>query len=128
LAGFSSGEGCFYIKITKSKTTKLGETVQLNFNITQHSRDEILMKSLVEYFGCGKVYLYPEKVSFNISSLSELSSKLVPFFEKYSIRGIKFLDYMDFLKVLRLMEEKIHLTSEGLDLIREIKLGMNRNR
>ena len=128
LAGFSSGEGCFFINIIKSKTSKLGETVQLNFNITQHSRDELLIKSLVEYFGCGKVYLHPDKVSFNISSLSELNSKLAPFFEKYPIRGVKFLDYMDFLKVIRLMIDKVHLTSEGLDLIREIKSGMNRNR
>jgi len=60
-AGFSSGEGCFFVHIAKSKTSALraGEIVQLKFNITQHSRDELLIKSLVEYFGCGKVYLYP---------------------------------------------------------------------
>lgn len=120
--------GVFFVHVVKSKTTKLGETVKLNFNISQHPRDELLMKSLVEYFGCGKAYVYPDKVSFNISSLSELNSKLVPFFAKYPIRGIKLLDYMDFVKVIKLMGDKAHLTSEGLDLIREIRLGMNRNR
>lgn len=78
--------------------------------------------------GCGNVYIYPDKVSFNLTSLSDLNSKLVPFFEKYPIRGVKLLDYMDFLKVIRLKRDKAHLTKEGLDLIREIKSGMNRNR
>ena len=35
---------------------------------------------------------------------------------------------MDFVKIIGLMVDKVHLTSEGLDLIREIRLGMNRNR
>jgi hypothetical protein len=54
LAGFTSGEGCFFIVIQKSKDTKLGEAVQLKFILVQHSRDEQLMRSLIEYFKCGK--------------------------------------------------------------------------
>lgn len=102
--------------------------MRLWFNIAQHSREELLIKSLVEYLGCGIVYSYPDVITFNIFSLSDLRNKLVPFFEKYPIKGVKFLDYMDFLKAIKLMEDKAHLTSEGLDLIREIKLGMNKNR
>jgi len=51
LAGFTSGEGCFRISIFKS-ATKLGEAVSLIFKISQHTRDEQLIKSFVEYFGC----------------------------------------------------------------------------
>ena len=36
LAGFTSAEGCFIVKITLSKT-KIGYAVQLIFQITQHS-------------------------------------------------------------------------------------------
>lgn len=128
LAGFTSGEGCFFIDIKKSKTTRLGETVQLRFNISQHSRDENLIKSLADYLGCGKVFVYPEVVSFNITSLGELDSKVLPFFAKYPIQGVKLLDYYDFVKVVRLMKSKAHLTAEGLDIIRNIKEGMNRKR
>nr|QBM09605.1 hypothetical protein [Dactylella sp.] len=45
LAGFTSGEGSFMINITKPPTHKIGVKVQLRFQLTQHSRDEILMKS-----------------------------------------------------------------------------------
>lgn len=53
IAGFTTGDGCFFISIFKS-STKLGEAVRLMFTITQHSRDELLMKNLVNYLGCGR--------------------------------------------------------------------------
>jgi hypothetical protein len=54
VGGFASGEGSFGIYIYKSKT-KLGEAVKIIFLISQHARDELLMRSLIEYFGCGNV-------------------------------------------------------------------------
>jgi hypothetical protein len=49
-------------------------------------------------------------------------------FEKYPILGVKNLDYFDWCKVVKLMNEGKHLTNEGLNLIREIKSGMNTGR
>ena len=37
VSGFSSGEGCFYISITKSSQYKSGAQVKLRFQLTQHS-------------------------------------------------------------------------------------------
>ena len=62
LSGFTSAEGCFYVLITNSNT-KIGEKVQLVFQLTQHSRDENLMKSLIKYFGCGNLYSNGNKFS-----------------------------------------------------------------
>ena len=39
VAGFTSGEGCFFIDIYKLPSNKQGEAVKLVFKITQHSRD-----------------------------------------------------------------------------------------
>jgi hypothetical protein len=41
---------------------------------------------------------------------------------------VKSKDFEDFKKIVRLMGERAHLTSEGLEQIRQIKLGMNRGR
>jgi hypothetical protein len=49
MAGFTAGEGCFSIRITKSLTTKTGFQVQLIFAITQHSIDKVFMNSLVNF-------------------------------------------------------------------------------
>lgn len=55
LAGFTTGEGCFSVKIRKG-STKFGFRVELAFVLTQHIRDEELLRSLISYFGCGSYY------------------------------------------------------------------------
>jgi hypothetical protein len=49
LAGFTTGEGCFYINVMNSSNHRLGFQVVLGFQITQHSRDITLMESLIKF-------------------------------------------------------------------------------
>jgi hypothetical protein len=56
--------------------------------------------------------------------LTDITTKIIPFFSKYPIKGIKSLDFSDFCKVAQKMENKDHLTEEGLNQIRLIKSGM----
>jgi hypothetical protein len=67
-------------------------------------------------------------VIFKVTSYSDISEKIIPFFNKYPILGVKLKDFEDFKKVANLMEKRLHLTPEGLDQIKKIKLGMNRKR
>ena len=61
------------------------------------------------------------------------------FVNKYPLQGTKncyakpfsslgFFNFMDFCKIVDLMRNKRHLTSEGLEEIRKIKSGMNTGR
>jgi len=89
------------------------------------------MKSLISYFGCGKVYAKSKSntvFDFRVTKFSDLIEKVIPFFDKYSIVGVKYHDYEDFKRVAELMKNGAHLTSEGLDLIRLIKKGINKRR
>uniref|UniRef100_UPI0023D80921 hypothetical protein n=1 Tax=Gonatophragmium mori TaxID=2966219 RepID=UPI0023D80921 len=129
IAGFVSGEGNFDIRLTKV-TTKLGYRVQLRFRITQHIRDIKLMEIIVQKLGCGSVYKYPKQpaVSVVIVNFSDITNILIPFFNEYSILGIKFYDYLDWCKVHDLMINGSHLTPEGIRYIELIKSGMNKGR
>lgn len=91
LAGFASGEGCFAVSLRKSSVYKAGLQVLLRFSLTQHSRDAELLKSLGDYLGCGKVYTSKnaDKVEFIVYKLSDLVEKVLPFFQKHSIKGLK---------------------------------------
>jgi hypothetical protein len=42
--------------------------------------------------------------------------------------GVKELDYLNWCKIAKLMNEGKHLTVEGLELIRELKSKMNRGK
>lgn len=67
-------------------------------------------------------------VSLAITKTSELIEVIIPFFEKYSLQGLKSLDFADFKKVAMMINAKEHLTNEGLNRILEIKLNMNKHR
>lgn len=105
-----------------------GFQILLLFKLTQHSRDEQLIRSLVDYLGCGKIYVNERSVDFIVTKYSDITNKLIPLFGKYPIQGIKNLNYLDFLKVWQLMQNNLHLTDKGLKILRKIKSGMNLGR
>lgn len=124
-----SAEGNFFINIVKSKGYKCGFQVMLRISIAQHSRDEKLMRSLVEYLGCGNYYKHSvlDTGEFVVTGYSNIE-KLILFFQKHRIEGIKALDFADFCKAALIVKEGRHTVKEGLDEIRKIKSGMNKGR
>lgn len=128
LAGFTSAEGSFMVKIFKSNASKMGVTVRLVFQLSQHQRDEQLMKSFIYYLDCGNVHRDRNYLKFEVTNINDICDKIIPFFKKYPIQGVKSEDFQDFCKVAELMKSKKHLTTLGLEQIRKIKAGMNKGR
>ena len=129
ISGFVSGEGNFDAIIVNS-TNKIGKRVQLRLRVVQHERYLKLMESIIKYLGTGKIYKYPDKlaVSLNILKFSDINEKIIPFFNKYPIDGVKLYDYLDWCKINQLMNNGLHLTKKGLNIIQKIKSGMNKGR
>ena len=125
LAGFTLAEGSFLVRSSNSPGRTLNTKVQLEFNLTQHMRDEQLMKDIAKFFGCGSVYLNREAYVYRVVGLSNIVEKIIPFFINYPILGIKALDFQDFIEVAELLKENKHLTPEGVEKIQLIKAGMN---
>ena len=63
-----------------------------------------------------------------INNLLDISNIIIPFFDIYSISGIKLEDYYDWKRVYLLMKNKEHLTLDGKIFIEKIRLNMNKNR
>ena len=128
LAGFTSAEGSFMVRVLNSSQHKLNKKVQLEFNLTQHARDENLMRRIADYFSTGAVSLNRNAFVFRVVNFSELTEIILPLFINHPIQGIKYFDYLDFLKAAELIKNKKHLTLEGLEQIQKIKDGMNSRR
>lgn len=80
---------------------------------------------------CGNVYKESDSVQYLVSRYSDVAGKLIPFFDKYKIIGVKYQDYQDFRKVVELMKSKDHLRIEGLEEIKKKKKiiqSMNKGR
>ena len=128
LAGFTSGEGSFGVKI-RNPIRNSQAVIELIFQINQHVRDKQLIACIAEYLKCGKIYKHSENaVVFRVSKRSNLTEKIIPFFTKYPILGIKVLDFKDFCLIAELTKNKAHYTEEGLAHIINIKANMNTGR
>jgi hypothetical protein len=93
------------------------------------------MTSLINYLNCGSVVQSRSQgivdrdiVKFVVSNFQDITRTILPLFNRYPIQGVKAQDFQDFCKVAELMKNKAHLTPEGLDLIKNIKSGMNKGR
>jgi hypothetical protein len=123
-AGLTSGEGCFDISVVKSRY------VEMRFRITQHTRDEGLLLSLIPYLGCGHYSKSKDNNygQYKSSKFSDITNNIIPFFKAYPVLGIKAQDFEDWCKIADIVKTGNHLTSAGLTEINQIKEGMNRER
>ena len=142
LAGFSSGDASFNIKVSESSTNSIGNRVQLRFSIGLNIVERQLIVSIANYLISGNnlikeiindnkisyVYYKKDSVSIEITKFSDLFNNVIPFFNTYPIQGTKRLDLSDFKTVASMIEKKEHLSPIGFNKIIEIKNSMNINR
>ena len=121
VAGFTSGDGGFFVKVAANKALKIKYQVNLVFYITQDSRDEELINCLVTFFNCGHTYKNRTCTVFNVHKFADIYQKIIPFFQHYNVKGVEFYDFIDFCNVAELIAENQHLTASGFEKIIQIK-------
>ena len=132
IAGFVDGEGCFSVPIFRNHKTKLCWQVQPTFVVAQSVSSRDVLEGLVRFFGCGKVYVnqrhdnHREPLArYYVGRFTDLRDVIVPFFQEHQLRTSKRENFDKFVTVLRLMEERKHLTVSGLIEIAETAETMN---
>ena len=126
-SGLIDGEGSFSIIVDVNKTRILGWRVQLKFQLGLHTKDLNLLYMLQQYLGgIGSIHLARNReiVNYSIDSIKDLN-KLIIHLEKYPLLTQKAADFLLFKQAVELMNNKAHLTVEGLNKIVNIKAGMN---
>ncbi len=123
MAGFCTGESNFFITVQKSKT-KSGIASSLRFSISQHSLDLFLLESFVDFFNCGYVVNYKNRLicEFIVTKIDHIIEHIIPFFEKHPILGSKYLNYLDFNCAAQIIKNKEHLNPDGLALEKILQL------
>jgi hypothetical protein len=151
ISGFTSGDGSFYLEVSEKKSkvnSKVHRKVVLVYSICLHSRDEEIIRGLVNYFKSLenpsvanlelKKDTVPEATNYILKTdntirlifrkFSDIVNIIIPFFEKYPLEGKKSLDFEDFKKVAEFVKIKDHLTLEGYNKIKDINSTMNLRR
>ena len=132
IVGFVDGEGCFSVSIHKNHVMSLGWQVVPEFVVTQGERSLKALKKLQDFFGCGAIFVnnrydnHKEAIyRYCVRSIKDLEKVIIPFFENNLLQTSKLQDFLKFKSVLSLIEDKKHLTLEGLEEIAKITQTMN---
>jgi hypothetical protein len=128
IVGFVQADGTFGLGYTKQIRMKLGYTCQPQFRIAQHERDLVVLKRIMSTMGCGNI-VKPSSgrdvYVISVSNIKDITTKVIPLFDNYPLYGAKYLDYKDFCKGISIIENKGHLTLEGLSQLKTLVYGMN---
>jgi hypothetical protein len=135
IVGFTEGEGCFAITISKHRTKKIGKEANLCFEIELRGDDRPILEKIQERFGCGRIvnlnyqrYGWKPHVKFVVKRQKDIFFKVIPFFKKFPLQGKKAKDFELFCQAARIFKTKSHLTEKGINELLKIREFMNDRR
>lgn len=119
LAGFIQGDGSFQIKLLKVNT-KLGLRVQLTIQISLKTNQVLatIQKDFGGYIGFRK----PHNTYYYSSGSFVNAEKLVQYLDNFQVMGAKFKGYRLWKKAFEQVQNKKHLTLQGLETIKQLKI------
>ena len=123
LTGFIDGEGSFQVFLDR-------HYLRVMFRIRLHKDDINVLQKIQEFLGVGRVVLDGNTCVFIISNVKDLINVLFPLLDKYNLYTTKWLDYIDFKKVVYFLSESntTRVSLSQLEWAKNIKNRMNSGR
>ena len=125
ITGFIDAEGCFSIRVRKTKKTLIGWQVEAVFSICLHSRDLPLLEEIKTYFGGIGRISKGKNCAYFVSSIEDITTIIIPHLVKYPLITKKQGDFLLFKSSVEMVKAKKHLTMEGLQNIVSNKASIN---
>ena len=122
VTGLVEGEGCFTVSFTFRNKLKVGIETRPSFSISLNQRDLSLIESLHSFFDCGAVRFSKGDRTYKFESRStkDLVNRIIPHFDRYSLRGGKAEDFRIFSSICRKVHGNLHMNREHLrEIIKE---------
>src|SRR5437764_7353821 len=119
IAGFVDGEGSFHVAICRNDGTRAGWQLVPEFHVSQNAERREVLDVIARRLGCGRVRenhraSKDTSLVFVVRKREDLLTKVIPFFEAQPLLSSKQQDFLTFARVVRAMDEGVHLTAEGL--------------
>lgn len=122
-SGFFLSDGSFQIKIINKEKRKLPE-IRLVIQIDQ--KEKCLLSQIQNEFG-GSIGFRVSQNTYYYSSVNFTSAKkIINYFDKFHLMGVKQTQYVLWRKVYIKIQEKFHLTNDGVKWITDVKQRMSK--
>ncbi len=135
ITGFTEGEGCFAIIISRHATTKTKRDANLCFEIELRADDRPILELIQKRLRCGRIvdlkydrYGWKPHVKFVVRKQSDIFFKIIPFFRTYPLRGKKGKDFQIFCQAADLFRKREHISEQGIAKLLKLREFMNERR
>ena len=126
ITGLIDGEGSFNVTISKASNRSIGYIITLSFEIALLSKDIKLLESLRDYFKIGSIYDHVGNMKrYKVSSVKNLTSIILPHFDKYPLTTKKRSDFEVFKRIVVLLN-KGPIDIKQLHKIINLKASLNK--
>jgi hypothetical protein len=127
LSGYADGEGCFTVTFNRSARHRFGWDIRPSFSVSQNADRAEVLEIFKSTFGCGSIR--PDRsdktLKYEVRSIGELISEVLPHFEQYPLFSSKQKDFERFAAIVRSMHRGEHLSSAGFARIVELAEELN---
>jgi LAGLIDADG endonuclease len=125
LAGFSDANARFNFNLINYKYENTDRIeIRLNFHLDQ--KDKQILFLIKDLFG-GNISYIESSDTYNYGSTSFGSAKkIINYFDHFHLLSSKHINYLKWRKAYLIIQDKNHLTKNGLDKIIKLKNTMNR--
>jgi len=131
LCGFTDADGCFYIRVSKLHNKS---RIAFRFSIDQRMHDPMtgesykyIMDSVANKFNTKNNFIKRKHGTyFRLEATNKESlQNILEYFEKYPLKTIKFLDFLDWKEGILLYESRCRINDNLIKSLKKIKLRMN---
>jgi hypothetical protein len=121
VTGLIEAEGSFYVR----KDNRRSYSFQSHFRIEKLNRvlspaklAHGLLLEIQNFFGCGYITINTKKETsiYSVSDIHFLNTNILSHLNKFPLRGTKYLDYLDFSQIIKLLLENRRLDKSNLNI------------
>lgn len=100
VTGFVDGDASFTTILSREF-----QRITLSFEISLHSKDVAILYRIKDFFGCGNVTTRSNinRSTYRVTSLKDITEKIIPHFENYSLYTQKQLDFIVWAKLASML-------------------------
>lgn len=127
IVGFTDGEGCFSLHISKQNKRPFGLCFTPSWSVSQNSTSENVLQDIKAFFNCG--FIRPDRKTnkYEVRDLEDLGNKIIPFFKKNPLRTKKKQDFVLFCEICDLLQKREHLKETGVIQLIDLAYSMNQS-
>lgn len=118
IAGFSDADASFQIKVLH-RVNRSKPEIKLNYQIDQKNNDILVL--IKEFFGGNIGHRKSQDTYYYGSTSFGSARRVIEYFDKFHLQSSKYIKYLKWRKVYVLVQNKDHLTDQGIKKIIKLK-------